>query len=64
MAGQACGELETSAAATSSGQGLVALGGDMGSWELGRAVGSSRGLGRDSQGWGSGGVLGILTKPV
>ena len=46
-AGQGCGELETSPAAASLGQGLMAPGADVGSW----AVGSPGGPGRDSQGW-------------
>ena len=39
--GQGCGELETSPAAASLGQGLMAPGGtDMGSWAMGRVRGA------------------------
>ena len=42
-AGQGCGELETGPAVALLGQGLVALGGEMGSWAMGRVEGALRG---------------------
>jgi len=49
-AGQGCGELQTGPAVASLGQGLAAPGGWHGVLGHGQGVGSSGGLGRDSQG--------------
>ena len=45
-AGQGCGELETGTAVASLGQGLTALGADMGSQAAGQVGGAPRGLSR------------------